>query len=54
MGEERIGDFLVRIGALTPDQVEDILKNQKRNRIKYLVSLPSSEVISTMKPFMRM
>jgi hypothetical protein len=30
MAEERIGDFLVRIGALTPDQVETILKQQKK------------------------
>ena len=27
--EERIGDFMVRIGALTPEQVDDILKKQK-------------------------
>jgi len=25
---ERIGDFLVRIGAMTPSQVEDVIKVQ--------------------------
>jgi hypothetical protein len=30
MAEERIGEILVRIGALTPEQVEAILKQQKK------------------------
>ncbi|MBN1697482.1 MAG: hypothetical protein JW881_08215 [Spirochaetales bacterium] len=30
MAEERIGDFLVRIGALTSEQVDEILKQQKK------------------------
>jgi hypothetical protein len=25
----RIGDFLVKIGAMTPEQVEDVLKRQR-------------------------
>ncbi len=30
MGEEKIGEFLVRIGALTPEQRDEILEIQKR------------------------
>jgi len=30
MANEKIGDFLVRIGALTPEQVNDILKKQEQ------------------------
>ena len=28
--KERIGEFMVRIGAITPEQVEEVLKLQKR------------------------
>ncbi|MBN2440158.1 MAG: hypothetical protein JXJ04_02395 [Spirochaetales bacterium] len=27
--KEKIGDFMIRIGALTPEQVKDILRRQK-------------------------
>ena len=30
MAEEKIGDFMVRIGALTQEQVKDILEQQKK------------------------
>jgi hypothetical protein len=29
--QERIGQFLVRIGAMTQDQVEDVLRFQEKN-----------------------
>ena len=44
MAEEKIGDFMVRIGALTPAQVEDILSRQEHEEPRKLFGILAVEL----------
>ena len=44
MAEEKIGDFMVRIGALTRKQVTDILRRQKEEEPHKLFGILAVEL----------
>jgi hypothetical protein len=44
MAEEKIGDFMIRIGALTLEQVEDILRRQEEEKPHKLFGILAVEL----------